>query len=76
VPSLPAEMIVLLAPFVQLFSERVWFHAQGLVVGAILAPGPTSRHKLFTSHGAGRRAALHQLSPGVEPGSVGDAAGP
>jgi hypothetical protein len=38
-PFLPAEMIVLLAPFVQLFSERVWFHAQVLVVGAILAPG-------------------------------------
>jgi hypothetical protein len=38
-PFLPAEMIVLLTPFVQLFSERVWFHAQVLVVGAILAPG-------------------------------------
>jgi hypothetical protein len=38
VPSLPAEMIVLLAPFAQLVSERVWLHAQGLVRGAILAP--------------------------------------
>lgn len=38
-PSLPAEMIVLLAPFAQLFSERVWLHAQVLVVGALLAPG-------------------------------------
>lgn len=38
-PSLPAEIIVLLAPFAQLFSERVWCHAQVLVVGAILAPG-------------------------------------
>ena len=38
-PSLPAEMIVLLAPFAQLFSERVWLHAQVLVLGAILAPG-------------------------------------
>jgi DDE superfamily endonuclease len=38
-PSLPAEMIVLLAPFAQLFSERVWCHAQGLVLGAVLAPG-------------------------------------
>jgi DDE superfamily endonuclease len=37
--SLPLEMIVLLAPFAQLFSERVWPHAQVLVVGAILAPG-------------------------------------
>lgn len=38
-PSLPAEMIVLLAPFAQLFSDRVWFQAQVLVVGAMLAPG-------------------------------------
>jgi hypothetical protein len=37
--SLPPEMIVLLAPFAQLFSERVWQHAQILVVGALLAPG-------------------------------------
>jgi hypothetical protein len=38
-PSLPAEMIVLLAPFAQLFSDRVWLQAQVLVVGAMLAPG-------------------------------------
>lgn len=38
-PSLPIEMIVLLAPFAQLFSQPVWRHAQVLVVGAILAPG-------------------------------------
>ena len=38
-PSLPAEMIVLLAPFAQLFSDRVWLHAQVLVVGAMLVPG-------------------------------------
>jgi len=38
-PSLPAEMIILLAPFAQLFSDRVWRHAQMLVVGAVLAPG-------------------------------------
>jgi DDE superfamily endonuclease len=38
-PSLPLEMIVVLAPFAQLFSDRVWRHAQVLVLGAILAPG-------------------------------------
>jgi DDE superfamily endonuclease len=38
-PSLPAEMIMVLAPFAQLFSEPVWRYAQVLVVGAILAPG-------------------------------------
>ena len=37
--SLPPEMIVLLAPFAQLFSQRVWLHAQVLVLGALLAPG-------------------------------------
>ena len=38
-PSLSVEMIVLLAPFAQLCSERVWLHAQVLMRGAILAPG-------------------------------------
>jgi hypothetical protein len=32
-------MIVLLTPFAQLFSERVWLQAQVLVLGALLAPG-------------------------------------
>jgi hypothetical protein len=30
---------MLLAPFAQLFSARVWLHAQVLVAGALLAPG-------------------------------------
>src|SRR2546428_2023735 len=38
-PSLPSERIVLLAPFAQLFSERVWLQAQPLALGALLAPG-------------------------------------
>jgi hypothetical protein len=38
-PSLPPEMILVLAPFAQLFSARVWLHAQMLVVGALLTPG-------------------------------------
>jgi hypothetical protein len=32
-------MIVVFAPFAQLFSARVWRHAQVLVLGAILASG-------------------------------------
>jgi hypothetical protein len=32
-------MILLLVPFAQLFSDRVWLHAQVLVLGALLAPG-------------------------------------
>lgn len=38
-PSLPAELRVLLAPFAQLFADRVWLHAPVLGVGAVLAPG-------------------------------------
>ena len=37
-PSLPPEMIVLLASFAQLFSERIWLHVPVLVAGALLAP--------------------------------------
>ena len=37
--TLPTTMVQVLAPFVPLFSERVWTHVQLLVTGAILAPG-------------------------------------
>ncbi len=37
-PTLPPAMILLLRPFVPLFSKRVWAHVQVLLVGAILAP--------------------------------------
>jgi hypothetical protein len=37
-PTLPPAMILLLRPFVPLFSKRVWLHVQVLLVGAILAP--------------------------------------
>jgi DDE superfamily endonuclease len=38
-PPLPDAIILMLAPFVPLFSRRVWCHAQLLLLGAILAPG-------------------------------------
>lgn len=38
-PHLPEEIILLLVPFAPLFSNRVWLHAQLLLLGAILAPG-------------------------------------
>jgi hypothetical protein len=38
-PPLPEAIILVLAPFAPLFSQRVWLHAQGLLLGAILAPG-------------------------------------
>src|SRR5512143_2459278 len=37
---LPEMIIVVLAPFAGLFSTSVWTHAQVLVIGAILCPGP------------------------------------
>jgi hypothetical protein len=39
-PHLPEEIILVLAPFASRFSHRVWLHAQLLLLGAILAPGP------------------------------------
>ena len=38
-PPLPEVIILVLAPFAPLFSNRVWLHAQCLLVGAMLAPG-------------------------------------
>jgi hypothetical protein len=39
-PPLPEAIIRVLAPFAPLFSERVWRHAQLLLLGAMLTPGP------------------------------------
>jgi hypothetical protein len=38
-PPLPDAIILVLAPFAPLFSQRVWLHAQRLLLGAMLAPG-------------------------------------
>jgi DDE superfamily endonuclease len=38
-PPLPEAIILVLAPFAPLFSDRVWRHAQVLLLGALLAPG-------------------------------------
>lgn len=38
-PHLPDTIIQVLAPFVPLFSECVWLHAQVLLLGAMLTPG-------------------------------------
>jgi DDE superfamily endonuclease len=39
-PPLPEAIILVLASFAPLFSERVWRHAHVLLLGAILTPGP------------------------------------
>jgi DDE superfamily endonuclease len=38
-PPLPDAIILVLAPFAPLFSQRVWRHAQVVLLGAMLAPG-------------------------------------
>lgn len=38
-PPLPDAIIQVLAPFAPLFSDRIWLHAQVLLLGAILTPG-------------------------------------
>jgi hypothetical protein len=50
-PSLPEAMIVRLAPFAPLFSERGGLHAQGVVVGAILAPGTRTGTRCLRGRG-------------------------
>lgn len=37
--NLPTEVTALLALFAPLFTSSVWYHAQILVIGAILTPG-------------------------------------
>jgi DDE superfamily endonuclease len=38
-PPLPETILLVMAPFAPLFSQRVWRHAQLLLVGALLASG-------------------------------------
>src|SRR5829696_3434998 len=71
--TLPTQMIRLLAPFVPLFSKRVWQHAQVLLAGAILAPGARTvtgrKDRKFrpARDGLGPREAVPPLPPGLEP---------
>jgi hypothetical protein len=37
--NLPAEITAFLAPFASVFTPTVWYQAQILLIGAILAPG-------------------------------------
>jgi DDE superfamily endonuclease len=38
-PILPSDIMPVLSPFAQVFSDRIWQWVQVLVVGAVLAPG-------------------------------------
>ena len=37
--TFPTEITTVIAPFGPLFSEAVWYYAQILLIGSILAPG-------------------------------------
>jgi hypothetical protein len=37
--TLPSALLNVIVRFAPVFSQRVWKHGQGLLIGAILAPG-------------------------------------
>ena len=68
-PSLPNVIVPLLSPFASLFDARTWRKVRRLLVGAVLAPGPTHRVRLpaplAAGPGAGRggRPGLRRPAP-------------
>ena len=52
--SLPPLFVSLLNPFAPLFSDRVWRHAQVLLLGALLAPGQRTVTSCLRILGLGR----------------------
>ncbi len=57
--TLPATMIRLLAPFAPLFSERVFRHAQALLVGTILVRGRRTVSSALRTIGLGQQKCFH-----------------
>src|SRR5918993_1339284 len=58
--TLPTQMIRVLLPFVPLFSERVFRHAQVLLVGAILAPGARTVSSALRAMGLDQEKRFHR----------------
>ncbi len=58
--TLPTTMIQVLAPFVSLFSKRVWRHAQVLLAGAILAPGTRTVTAALRAMGLAQSKQFHR----------------
>ena len=69
-PPLPEAIILVLAPFAPLFSQRVWRHAQVLLLGAMLDARGTHGDRRLAGDGVGDGAPLHQLPSGLEPGHL------
>ena len=59
-PTLPATMIRVLAPFALVFSERVWQHVQVLLAGAILAPGKRTVSSALRAMGLDQQKRFHR----------------
>jgi hypothetical protein len=58
--ALPTTMIRVLAPFVPLFSMRVWQNAQILLMGAILAPGRRTVSSALRAMGLDQHERFHR----------------
>src|SRR5215213_6725762 len=58
---LPTQMIRVLLPFVPLFSERVFRHAQVLLIGAILAPGARTVGSVLRAMGLDQQKRFHRF---------------
>jgi hypothetical protein len=58
--TLPTAMVQVLAPFVPLFSERVWQHALVLLAGTILAPGRRTVSSALRAMGLDQEKRFHR----------------
>jgi hypothetical protein len=74
-PPLPEAIILVLAPFAPLFSQRVWLHAPLLLLGGDAGSRRPYSHGRLTGHGAGHGALSHELPSGLEPGHMVGAPG-
>jgi hypothetical protein len=73
--TLPTAMIQVLAPFVPLFSERVWRDALVLLAGTILATGKRTVGSALRAMGSDQERCFHRyhrvLSRAALPGRAG-----
>src|ERR687897_796908 len=58
--TLPTQMIRVLLPFVPLFSERLWQHAQLLLAGTIPAPGARTVSSALHAMGLDQQKQFHR----------------
>jgi hypothetical protein len=54
--NLPAEITIFLAQFAPVFSPSVWYHAQVLLIGALLTPGKRTVSAILSVRGLRQNA--------------------